>query len=105
MDPDADSERWYIYILKKLKNSRFFLLFLLDDARIRNWICTCDLRIQVPDPGGPKTYGSGSPTLKGTENQKVREYLLVSHRFIKPDLAILVKILLPNVEKNLLIYF
>jgi hypothetical protein len=41
----------------KQKKSRFFLLFLLDDGRIL--ICTS----KDPDPGGPKTYRSGSGTL------------------------------------------
>ncbi len=50
--------------LTKQKESRFFLLFLLDDWRIRIrpypylWLAVPDL-----DPGGPKTYRSGSTTL------------------------------------------
>jgi hypothetical protein len=47
----------------------FFLLFLLDDRRIR--IHTSRLIDPDPDPGGPKTYesdgsGIGSATLEKT---------------------------------------
>jgi hypothetical protein len=46
------------------RNSKFFLVFLLDDRRIRSWIVR-NLVLMDPetDPGGPKTYGSGSATL------------------------------------------
>jgi hypothetical protein len=51
-DPDADSEHWYIYIIfqrfkviKKVTKKyklRIFLLYLLDDGRIRSSIRTFD---------------------------------------------------------------
>jgi hypothetical protein len=40
----------------KQKKSRFFLLFLLNDRRIR-------IQVIDPDPGGTKTCGSGYATL------------------------------------------
>ncbi len=55
---DPDPEHWYIYIIlrrkKVIRKSRFSLLFLLYDGRIR-------IRLMDPDanPGGPKTFGSG----------------------------------------------
>jgi hypothetical protein len=51
--------------VKKQQESSFFLLFLLDDRKIR--IRTSGLMDPDPDPEGPKTYGSRSATLLGVQ--------------------------------------
>ncbi len=48
----------------KQEERRFFLLFLLD-GRIRSRIRTSYLVLMDLDPGGPKTYRSGSPKRVG----------------------------------------
>ncbi len=67
---DPDPEQWYIYIIlqrskvtKKWLNSRNqgFLTIFADDGRIGT--PEPDPYCWLTDPGGPKTYGSGSATL------------------------------------------
>ncbi len=79
-----------------------FLLLLLDDRRIRSRSRT-SVELMDPEPGGPKTNGSGSATLVPTVYVCLRVQDVAKASYIK--LRILFAVTTPFFQPLLLIRF